>query len=90
MAEWTNVGAYMTYRLEVPGGWLYRRDHSDTVMCFVPEPQGDKVPSRYAASIAKLIMVRRAMRADDKTGDIESYHKNYDLMWEAIDEIEQL
>lgn len=40
--NWVHVADYYTYRLEVPGGWLYYRANKYTdipgCMCFVPKP----------------------------------------------------
>lgn len=47
MANWEFVPGVSTpfvARIAVPGGWLYRSDHAESLV-FVPEPQGEKVPA---------------------------------------------
>ena len=41
--DWKEVTP-STYRLKVPGGWLYRASHGEAItMCFVPIPSGDEL-----------------------------------------------
>lgn len=43
MHKWTNIDGNSTYRMEVPGGWLYR--YGNDAMVFVPTPN-------YSANIS--------------------------------------
>ncbi len=77
MTEWREVGAWQTYRLAVPGGWLYRCDRGDTAMCFVPEPQGEKVTPWYASPKWMVICI------EPDHGYVAATHKLFNLRVDA-------